>query len=61
MAVELIITLKDDRTLEVRGPIQDKLLCYGMMEIAKDVIRAQEAPKAGIIPIHGNLPENGQH
>ena len=26
--------------LNVNGPMQDKVLCYGMLELAKDVIRA---------------------
>ena len=38
MRVQLFITHVDGRT-EVKGPVGDKLLCYGLLEEAKDAIR----------------------
>lgn len=59
--IQLTITL-DEKTgqLQVSGPIENRMLCYGMMDLAKDVIREQHAPKPGIVPVHGQLPTNGQ-
>lgn len=37
--IELKIILQDDGQLMVGGPIEDKVLCYGLLEAAKDAIR----------------------
>lgn len=37
--VQLIITMHGDRRIEVSGPIQDKIACYGLLEAAKDAIK----------------------
>ncbi len=38
--VELKITMDDAGRISVNGPIANKMLCYGMLEFAKDAIRA---------------------
>ena len=40
--VVLRITLKQGQGLGVEGPIDDLILCYGMMERAKDIIRKRD-------------------
>lgn len=60
--IELIITLKDDGQLQISGDIenlQNRILCYGILELAKDMIRAGPVPSI-IVPIHQPLPKNGQ-
>ena len=52
--VQLVITF-DQITgrVEVNGPVQNLILCYGMLEAAKDSIRSWVARQAGeqrIIP-----------
>jgi hypothetical protein len=44
--IQLTITL-DQATgaTSVSGPIQDKLFCYGLLELARQVIQQYEAPK----------------
>lgn len=37
--VQLLITLKRDGKVEVTGPIQNKLVAYGMLEMARDAIK----------------------
>ena len=52
MSIEIRITL-DKNGVRVEGPIQDKLLCFGLLEAAKDVVRSYdpaEAPRV-IIPV----------
>ena len=49
--VQLVITLNDDGQLQVTGPIQDRGLCYMMLEIAKDVVRAQPPPAPGTLTV----------
>ena len=34
----LKITLKEDGNIDVNGPLHNKVLCLGMMEIAKDLV-----------------------
>jgi hypothetical protein len=37
--VTLTITLDDKGGVEVNGPIDQTLFCYGLLEVAKDTIR----------------------
>ena len=39
MEVKLVIVRLPNGSVEVSGPIGDKLLCYGLLEAAKDAIR----------------------
>jgi len=34
----LAITIDEKGQIQVTGPIENKLLCYGLLEIAKDVV-----------------------
>ena len=43
--VVLSIALMESGKINVSGPLKDKILSYGMLEIAKDVIRSQEVEK----------------
>lgn len=58
MAIQILITLEEDGRLTVSGGIQNKAMAYGMLELAKDAIRAQEPAKPGIVPVR-LLPNNG--
>lgn len=41
--MQLTITLDPaGRGVQVRGPIHDKMICYAMLEMAKDAIRAHD-------------------
>ena len=52
MAIELKITLDQETGVQVAGPIQDKILSYGMLEFAKDAIRDHH--KSSIVKQPGN-------
>jgi len=57
--VQITITLHDNGQLTVTGPIQNKVMVYGLLELAKDVIRDAQAPKPpDIIPVR-QMPDNG--
>lgn len=43
--IKIVITLRTDGSLNVNGPLVSKLLCYGMLEQARDVVRNFEEPK----------------
>jgi hypothetical protein len=45
---QLIITLTDQGQIEVNGPLSDKILCYGMLKFAENVIQSYEPPKIAI-------------
>ena len=36
---ELVIRVSTDGRIQVSGPIHDKLLCYGLLESARDAIK----------------------
>ena len=38
--IELTVLLDEEGGVSVRGPVQDKVLCYGLLEGAKDAIKA---------------------
>lgn len=38
IVAKLEITLNDQGQVAVNGPIQDRVLCYGLLEVAKDSI-----------------------
>jgi hypothetical protein len=37
--VQILIEMDDKGNITVRGPIENKILCYGLLESAKDAIR----------------------
>lgn len=39
--VRLEITLNDDGTLSMSGPIDNLFQCYGLLELAKDALRSR--------------------
>ena len=53
--VTLSITFNPDGTVSVTGPIQDKAICYSMLEMARDAICEKHMetrivrPKGGIM------------
>lgn len=49
---ELVVTLRRNGTLSVAGPIGNKLLCYGMLDMAKDVVSnfRPKQPSPVIVP-----------
>lgn len=48
--MELIIKLSADGQVTVSGPIHEKLLCYGLLEAAKDAIKEFGAQSSSIVP-----------
>lgn len=36
---QILITQNDDGTVEVKGPIENRLVCYGLLAIAADAVR----------------------
>ena len=56
MATELKITINDDGQLSVSGPIQNKLLSYGMLMVAMDAIRDQHEANSRLIQPVSMLP-----
>ena len=60
--VKLQITLSPNGGVSVTGPIDNAMLCYGLLEAAKDVIRAHVQKKAEspiVMPVL-RMPGNGR-
>jgi len=49
-AVELIIRLNAAGKVEVTGPVEQRLVCYGLLEVARDVIAAYQPAESRIVP-----------
>lgn len=49
---QLVIQLTTDGGIQVHGPVQDKILCYGLLECARDAIKAhhEQPAKSAIVP-----------
>ncbi len=58
---KLTITLSPNGGVQVHGPIDNAMLCYGLLEVAKDVIRMHVQKKAAsaIVLPRIVLPGNG--
>lgn len=62
MLAQLIITLTDAREVTVEGPIGDKLLSLGLLEVAKSVIVAHQPSAVQVprlVPANGGLRRPG--
>lgn len=55
MRVQLVITLENG-DLTVDGPLEQKLQCLGLLELAKEVVKAYEPPK--VKAATGEVPRN---
>lgn len=60
MAIRIVIEVGDDGKLNFNGPLNNKILCYGILELAKVAVTEfkAEVPRivpAGMIP----FPKNG--
>lgn len=38
--IQIVITMTPDSQVSVTGPLDNKVLCYGLLEVAKGVISA---------------------
>lgn len=48
MEVLLVIRMMSNGQLTVTGPLHEKMTCYGMLELAKDVIRNHRPPSIAL-------------
>jgi hypothetical protein len=39
MAMTMTITVHDNGQLEVSGPLENKIVCYGLLEAARDAVQ----------------------
>jgi hypothetical protein len=44
--VQMTITISEQGQLNVNGPIHDKLLCFGLLELAKEAVPEHHRKKA---------------
>lgn len=61
---QLLITMSANRSVQVNGPIQDDVFCYGLLEKAKDAIREWHTEQAkaaagGLTIVRQPLNNNG--
>lgn len=51
MAVEMKITLEDTGVVNVTGPLEDKILAFGLLEMARLVISQYRSKTGGILRV----------
>lgn len=49
--VTLTITVDDKMQVKVDGPITNKIMCYGLLAMARDIIEEHNRPKVTTAPI----------
>lgn len=42
--MQMVITLMDNGSVQVQGPLANKMLCYGILEMARDAIKDYKPP-----------------
>jgi hypothetical protein len=58
MRQQLTITLDEQGNVGINGPINNKVLCYGLLELAKDALRNYD-PNKRVELATGTLPPIG--
>lgn len=56
MSTTLTITLNDNGSINVSGPLTNKLICWGMLVAAQDLIRTYEPAEKPLIEIPSFVP-----
>ena len=51
----IMITLHADGRAEISGPIQDKILCFGLLEMAKAIVATHQVDAPQIVAPRINL------
>jgi hypothetical protein len=49
----LMITLDDVGQVQVNGPIDNRILCYGLLEVAHDSVKDYNDSQKQILPVEG--------
>ena len=60
--LQLIITVDGNGAVQVAGPIDNAVLCYGLLALAADSLRdywAKKAQAGGLTVVREPLPMNG--
>ena len=56
-AFQILVTYDPaTKQLQVQGAIQDKILAYGMLGLARDIIAGQAAPQSPLTVVRNPLP-----
>lgn len=61
--IRLVITLGDDGALQLQGPVENPILCYGILQAAiatvTDAARGGSEPKSAIAVVPaGSIPKH---
>lgn len=54
--ITIVITMQPDGQVNISGPLDDRITCYGLLDTAKDIIqehaaKRQQAAASGIVPV----------
>jgi hypothetical protein len=54
MKFELIVSMDEKGNVSVNGPIENKIVCYGMLEVARQAVEKFDVQKKTIQPVTTN-------
>lgn len=46
----LVITMNQAGEISLSGPLENKVLCYGLLEVGRDIVANHKAPEQRIVP-----------
>ena len=52
MAMKIAVTIDDDGKASVEGPLHNKLVCYGLLQVGMDLVRSHQ-PGPQVEPVRG--------
>lgn len=59
--MSITINVMDDGKVGMVGPLHDKVMCYGMLEVARDIVHDHKAERPSgimVVPPLGGLKSN---
>lgn len=57
MGARIVVELDDEGRINVSGPMKNKLLCYGLLMAAVDIVREHKIGEAPLVQVaRGTLP-----
>jgi hypothetical protein len=42
--VDLLISMSDDGKITIKGPLNNRVLCYGLLEVGRDLVSGYVVP-----------------
>ncbi len=51
MSVTIKIEVTENGQVGITGPLHDKVLCYGLLNVAMDIVRSHKVPTSPVVTL----------